>query len=176
MHEMTAFYPHIYTFILPLFIGNVLHMLIVKRNYMAWAARPLSVPLFGAGKTYRAFIVMPVACGLSCLFFRALVLHEPGNAWSFSIGFILGLTYLIAELPNSYIKRRLGISSGQSHHRYKLLQHVIDKTDSLLPVTIVYYFITSISGSMAVELFVVSFIIHVTFSLLLFQLKIKKSF
>jgi len=47
---MKDFIPHIYTFILPLFVGNVLHMLIVKGNYFKFAARPISVPLFGAGK------------------------------------------------------------------------------------------------------------------------------
>ncbi len=173
MKEIT---PHIYTFILPLFIGNVIHMFIVRRNYFPGMAKPISVSLFGSGKTYRAFVVMPLICGFSSLFFRSVVLNAPGYCWSFGIGFVLGLTYLLAELPNSFVKRRMGIGPGQSHSRYRIAQYIVDKMDSLVPLCIVYYFISGISFQTVLELFVISFFIHVLFSWLLFQFKMKKSF
>ncbi len=173
---MLDFATHIYTFILPLFVGNVLHMLLVKRNTFAWLARPLSLPLFGAGKTYRAFLVMPLVCGFTCLLLRTAVLHDANLGWSFAMGFILGLVYLLGELPNSYVKRHMGIGAGQSHDRLKWLQYVIDKTDSLLPMCLVYYFLVAISVRDLLLLFFVSFLIHVTFSWLLFRIRVKKSF
>ncbi len=173
---MAAFIPHIYTFILPLFVGNLLHMVIVKRNLLAGLAVPLSLPLFGAGKTYRAFVVLPVICGIASLFFRVVFLQETNLWWSFAIGFILGIVYLLGELPNSYIKRRLGIGAGQLQERFRWLQYVVDKTDSLVPMCMVYYFLVTITLPALLLLFVVSFLIHVTFSWVLYRVRIKKSF
>jgi CDP-diacylglycerol--serine O-phosphatidyltransferase len=173
---MEKLIPHIYTFILPLFIGNVVHMFIVKGDYFPYLAKPLSIKLLGSGKTYRAFIVMPYVCGFSALLLRSLILHNEDYYWSFSIGFILGISYLIGELPNSFIKRRLGISAGKYHPTFKWVQYVVDKSDSLLMCCLVYYFITDINFRETIILFVVSFFIHVIFSWLLVQMRIKKSF
>jgi CDP-diglyceride synthetase len=167
--------PHIYAFILPLFIANILHMLIVKGNLFPALAQPISTKLFGTGKTYRGFIAMPLLCGLSSLIFVPLSAAATFS-WSFCLGFILGLTYMLAELPNSFIKRKLGISSGQSHHQFKNFQYIVDKVDSLVPLCIVYYLLSGISALLALELFLISFLIHITFSWLLFRLQIKKSF
>ena len=173
---MGSFVPHIYTFILPMFMGNIMHMLIVKQDMFTSLAKPISIYLFGAGKTWRGFVVMPLIGGIFSLLFRTVFLHATDYGWSFAIGFILGLTYLLGELPNSYFKRKLGIGAGQSHSRYKWLQHVIDKTDSLLPMCVVYYCITTINVQMTFVLFAVSFIIHVVFSWLLYRIRVKKSF
>jgi hypothetical protein len=171
---MQNFTPHIYSFILPLFIGTVL--LIVKGNYLRSLAQPLSIAIFGAGKTYRAFIFMPVICGLSSLLLRSALLHAADHLWSFFLGYLLGFIYLLAELPNSYVKRRLKISAGQSHPAYKKLQYVVDKTDSLVPLCIVYYYISGVSFAVATAIFTVSLLIHVFFSWLLFRFKIKQNF
>ena len=168
--------PDIYSFILPLFVANVAHMFIVKGNYFRSTAKPISITLFGAGKTYRGFIVMPLICGLSSLLFRTTILHEPNYSWSFSIGLILGVAYLVGELPNSFIKRKLGIQSGQQHPSYKFIQNIIDKSDSLLVACFVYFFIVPVTAGTTVALFALSFTIHVFFSWLLVQLRIKKSF
>jgi CDP-diglyceride synthetase len=151
-------------------------MVVVKKDLLSFAAKPISVSLFGAGKTYRAFIVLPVICGLASLSLRCAVLHEPDRWWSYCVGFILGLAYLVGEFPNSFIKRRLGIASGAHHPHYKLLQNIVDKSDSLFVACITYFFISYISVAMTVLLFAVSFFIHVTFSWLLVQLRVKKSF
>ncbi len=173
---MKDFAPHIYTFILPLFVGNVVHMFIVKGNYFQIAAKPISIDLFGAGKTYRAFMALPLICGICAMVFRSLFLHYPHYSLSFRIGFMLGLAYLVGELPNSFIKRRLGIASGQQSSRYRLVQNIVDKSDSLLTACVVYLFIYPITAGMIATLFAVSFFIHVFFSWLLVQFRIKKSF
>ena len=62
------------------------------------------------------------------------------NAWL--AGAICGLTYCLAELPNSFVKRRLGISPGIRVHRYSWLQYTIDQADSvvgcMLPLRLIY--------------------------------------
>jgi hypothetical protein len=174
--SMEKFIPHIYSFILPLFVGNLIHMFIVKGDYFHHIARPISTTLFGSGKTYRAFVVMPPICGLSSLVLRSLILHDPGYLWAFSGGLILGVAYLVGELPNSFVKRRLGIQSGQHHSRYKFVQYVIDKSDSLIVSCVVYFFISDITAVATLALFAVSFVIHIFFSWLLVKVRIKKSF
>lgn len=176
MIYMQNFAPHIYTFILPLFVTNVVHMLVVKLNLLAATARPVSQRLFGYGKTWRAFIVMPLVCAIACMLFRAAFFPVYSPLHSSAIGATLGLAYLVGELPNSFLKRRLGIPSGQKHPRYLLLQSIIDKCDSLLVACLAYSFLATISLAGGTLLFVASFVIHVIFSWLLVQLRIKKSF
>jgi len=171
---MKALIPHIYAFVLPLFIGNMLHMVIVKKNLFSALAKPLSTDLFGSGKTYRGFILLPLLCAccsvIISLFMRGDLLL------SFSMGFLLGFFYMLGELPNSWLKRRMGIPPGASNANYKWLQFAADKLDSLLLLAIVYYFLVEIAFILLVKLILLSFIIHIIFSWILFRLRIKKSF
>lgn len=62
------------------------------------------------------------------------------DAWL--AGAICGLTYCLAELPNSFAKRRLGISPGMRVRRNRWLQYLIDQADSVvgcsLPLRLIY--------------------------------------
>ena len=51
------------------------------------------------------------------------------NPWL--LGAVLGLGYCAGELPNSFVKRRLGIPPGGSGRRLRWLQYLIDQTDSV---------------------------------------------
>jgi CDP-diacylglycerol--serine O-phosphatidyltransferase len=171
---MNALIPHIYTFILPLFTGNILHMLVVKKNLFSNIAVPVSASLFGSGKTYRGFIVLPVTCGCCSLlvsFFR----DDPHHLAAFSTGYLLGFFYLLGELPNSYIKRKMGISSGETHPAYRWVQLAADKLDSLLLLALAYYFLVEISPGLLAVLILLSFLLHIAFSWILFRLRLKKS-
>lgn len=172
---MEPFKIHFWTFVLPLFAANIIHMVIVKVDFMSELEIPLSTRLFGRGKTWRGFIMLPLLCGIFTFVFRSGILGIENYEWSFFIGFILGVAYLLGELPNSYIKRRLGIQSGQTHARHKFLQFIIDKIDSLIVLCLVYFLIANISLGMIVTLFCFSFLVHISFSWLLFRLRIKKS-
>lgn len=170
---MKALTPHLYAFVLPLFIGNILHMLVVKKNLFSALAKPVSEPLFGKGKTYRGFIVLPLCC--ACSSFIVSFFTHSDLLLSFSTGFLLGFFYMLGELPNSRIKRKMGISSGESDARYRLLQLVVDKLDSLIVLAIVYYFLVEIPFILLVKLIVLSLGIHLIFSWILFRLRIKKN-
>ena len=172
---MESFKIHFWTFVLPLFAANVIHMVIVKFDFMSELAIPLSPRLFGNGKTWRGFILLPLLCALFTFALRSGVMGIENYTWSFFIGFILGFAYLLGELPNYYFKRRLGIQSGQTHPQHKVLQFFIDKIDSLVVLCLVYFLITNISFGMILALFCFSFLVHISFSWLLFRLRIKKS-
>jgi hypothetical protein len=47
------------------------------------------------------------------------------------VGAICGAAYVVAELPNSFMKRRLGIAPGTSARRARAAQYVVDQLDSV---------------------------------------------
>lgn len=173
---MNEFKVHIYLFIIPGIIGNVAHMIVVKKNLFSLLAKPVSVELFGKNKTLRGFVFLPFAIGTVCLL--ESLCWGPFSKHSlndFLIGLGLGLAYMLAELPNSFLKRRLGIAPGQSAGNNSVFQLVIDKSDSLIGACIFYYFAMNTGVAAILLLFIISFLLHVSISYLLVIMKLKKS-
>lgn len=77
--------------------------------------------IFGDNKTYRGFVVMPPACGISFVLAKPIVeALSPHALWKFSLfgyvclGVWCGFGYMIAELPNSFLKRQLDVAPGET--------------------------------------------------------------
>ena len=120
-------------------------MLFVKKDWLAFLSIPISTKIFGQNKTIRGFIVLPVFGGFWAFVFSfALGPFVDSYAVDASIGVGLGVVYLLSELPNSFIKRRLGIANGQRSEKHKWLQMLADKMDSLIGMILFYYFVTPI--------------------------------
>jgi hypothetical protein len=165
---------HSVVLILPLIISNVMHMLIVKHNYFNFLNIPINSRSFGRNKTYRGFVVLLLINGI-LLYFSNFIFNTH-LSYPFGIGAILGLTYMIFELPNSLIKRRLGIAPGEKHKRFEIGFKLIDKMDSAFGVVLIYWIMGFVDPAMALFLFLISSFTHILFSQLLYLLKIKKSF
>jgi len=174
---MSDFYIHLYLFFLPLVLGNVLHMIVVKCNWFKGFAFPISKKMFGVNKTYRGVIVLPILTGLlaslNSFWFGPF---EMSFAYDAFVGFGLGLAYIVAELPNSYIKRRLGIANGAQSKKYKYIQYFTDKADSLIGVLVFYFFATVVSFEAILTLFCIGIILHIGMSQFLVLIKVKKKF
>ena len=174
---MSDLYIHIYLFFLPLVLANVLHMIIVKRNWFIGCAFPISKRMFGTNKTYRGIIVLPILTGLfallSSFWFGPF---EMSLTYDALVGFGLGLAYILAELPNSYIKRRLGIANGEQSKKHKYLQYFTDKADSLIGVLVFYFLATVVSFETILVLFCIGIVVHIGISQFLVLIKIKKKF
>jgi hypothetical protein len=174
---MRDFYIHIHLFFIPLVLGNVLHMIIVKRNWFKSVAYPISKKMFGDTKTYRGVIVLPMLTGVFALLSSACFgPFETSVAYDAFVGFGLGFAYVLAELPNSFIKRRLRIATGAQSKKYKYVQYFTDKADSLIGVLTFYFLATNFSFKTILVLFFVGLVIHVSISQLLVVIKIKKKF
>ena len=168
--------PHIYGFLLPLFVGNTAHMLIVKFDLFPYLAVPISTRCFGKGKTIRGFIFLTILTSFAAgLLFKGKAAENVLGSGYF-LGAILGFTYALGELPNSYIKRRIGIQSGEYARKMRWLQVLADKLDSLLLLAVVYYFLVDITVIDLVALICLSFILHLSISYLYYKLDIKKSY
>jgi len=157
-------------------IGNVLHMIIVRKNWLASLAIPISVPLFGKNKTLRGFVILPLLSGAI-----ALINSVAFGPFTYThmedllIGAGLGVVYLLSELPNSYTKRRLGIANGEQSANFRWIQVFFDKADSLTGILLFYYWVAPVRWSTIVALFFISFFIHLSISYLLVMLKVKQS-
>jgi hypothetical protein len=174
---MSDFYTHIYLFYLPLIIGNVLHMIVVKHNWFKGLAFPISKNRFGLHKTYRGIIVLPILTGLLALLSSSCFgPFETSLAYDVFVGFGLGLAYVLAELPNSFIKRRLGIANGAQSKKYKYVQYFTDKADSLIGVLTFYFLATNFSFYTILILFCIGLAVHIGVSKVLVVVNIKKKF
>lgn len=142
---------------LPVLLAGVLHMWVVKRNLLSWLALPLDgglrlrgIQLLGPNKTWRGVLVMIAASAA-----LGAVLGAWAGPWAERVGWasvdalqlgggsfllghawlnaVFGLGYVLGELPNSFIKRRLGIAPGL-HGRGWLgrLFLLVDHCDSVL--------------------------------------------
>jgi CDP-2,3-bis-(O-geranylgeranyl)-sn-glycerol synthase len=95
--------------------------------------------VFGANKTVRGFVVMVPAASLAFALVAALI-GNPAAAglWPLSIpgyallGACAGLGFMAGELPNSFMKRQLGVGPGDRARSPVIaaMQFVIDRIDS----------------------------------------------
>lgn len=166
---------HILILILPLIVSNTLHMFVVKHDLFAFLKAPVSAAAFGANKTIRGFVVVPLLNGLGVLLISQL-LELPSPVIHFVSGLLLGLAYLLSELPNSYIKRRLGVPAGGRPGRNRIMFALMDKCDSVAGVSLVYFFLYPVSLLQVMLLTGLSISAHFFFSWLLVMFHIKKSF
>jgi hypothetical protein len=142
----------------------------VKYNKLSALNVAIQENILGANKTWRGFIFVPITNAF-LLFLLSLILGLPLQHPA-ALGFLLGLMYVLFELPNSFIKRRFGIKPGE---KSGLLFFIFDKTDSALGVCLFYFLSGHIDLFSACNLFLVCSLTHITISQLLVILKIKKT-
>ncbi|HST05491.1 MAG TPA: CDP-archaeol synthase [Chloroflexia bacterium] len=177
--------------ILPVVVAGIAQSVAIRANLMAWAARPLEVgvrlrgePLFGANKTWRGVLIMATVTP-ACAWLLSFVLSsdqlprglaqlaEPGTAAA--LGLLMGLGYSLGELPNSFLKRRLGIAPGnRPGGPGSIIFYFIDQADSVAGVTLLLWVVYTPSFQVLLGLFVVGSLVHIAFDMLLYLFEVKK--
>lgn len=165
---------------LPVIVGGVLHMVVVTRNLWPSLCIPVHQPLFGANKTWRGIIAVPLLTAFGAILLWPLewLLQERSPLYGHALwlaGIIAGLGYVLAELPNSFLKRRLGIAPGATPDRAKHLFILLDQLDSGIGVALAYLLFLPTSWSVFAA-FVLSFpLTALVVKRLLFWARLKKS-
>lgn len=145
--------------------------------------------IFGENKTWKGFlgyIVINAVCMLLWGFVCKAAAIEEYNMFyqgaentmgnNLLIGVLLGLAYAVFELPNSFLKRRLGIVPGKSIRGfYKVFFVFLDQADSVFgcvlivclfaPMTVGFYFVYVIVGAVT----------HIVVNMLLYCMKLRKN-
>lgn len=133
----------------PILIAGLAHVAGITLDLVPQLARPIDAgrlwrgrPLLGRNKTWRGFVVMPAATALTIAAQQSLAARSPRLAAvaplirrappAWIVGAICGAAYVLAELPNSFVKRRLGIAPGTLAPRARAVQYVVDQLDSVV--------------------------------------------
>lgn len=131
---------------LSLFIAGVIEAFLWKTSPFQFLNVPIQTAWFGANKKWRGLISLPIAMVISVSLLswvERLVPSISGQEISFShlnlieFGLFVGFIFNLAELPNSFIKRRLDIPPGDETNQ---LFYFIDHMDSPYGVLILWYF------------------------------------
>jgi hypothetical protein len=122
--------------------------------------------IFGDNKTWKGFAGMII---LSALFGWAF--WHNTFSYSFLCGAWLGFAYVLFELPNSFIKRRLGKKEGTNGG---MIQTFFDQADSVIGCILLLPLIYPLTIQEAVGILVVATATHYFFNVLLFYMKLRK--
>lgn len=129
---------------LGLFLAGVIEAFLWRTSLFQALKQPIDERLFGANKRWRGLISLPIANTLSTFLFQLLEkgLSLPDRAILFSqfngleYGLLVGLVFNLAELPNSFVKRRLKIPPGDESNR---IFYFIDHMDSTYGVLLLWW-------------------------------------
>ena len=136
--------------------------------------------LFGANKTIRGFVVMVPATAASFALLGALAPVSAG-LWNLApssfaaLGALAGFGFMAGELPNSFVKRQLGIVPGAAPLRRTAawVQFVADRLDSGVGMLIAMSALVPMPWQTWAVVLVIGPAIHWTFSVVMFHLGLK---
>ena len=141
--------------------------------------------VFGDNKRVRGLVAMPLAAAASFALLGSLRTALPEwlarGMWEIStgqyalLGLAAGLAFMLAELPNSFIKRQLGVAPGAMPERgwARFLCPLLDRFDSVLGVLLVVSLLVPVAAMTWVWVLLVGPAVHALFSALLYRLGVK---
>jgi CDP-diglyceride synthetase len=158
---------------LPAIAGAVLNMVFVKLPVLKSCQIPMDggkklkdgKRIFGDNKTWKGFFGMIVLTALA-----AVVFWRHAFTYSFLRGAWLGFAYVLFELPNSFIKRRLNKQPGTNGGA---VQTFFDQADSVIGCMICLPLIYPLTLTEAMGIFVVATGTHYVFNILLYYMRLK---
>ena len=186
-----------YLTILPLSVSGICNMLFTKTQFYQKHKQPIDngknykdgKRIFGDNKTWIGFfsmiiisVIIHILIGV-CIDILHLkhmsdlyLLFNNTIMYNAAIGALSGFLYMIAELPNSFIKRRLDIASGKTDKGLKgVIFFIVDQVDSLIGITILLYIVSDIRIGKAVQYVILGALTHIGINLMLYTLKIRRN-
>lgn len=166
---------------IPILFSGALHMFVVSRDIFGITAIPIHKESFGSNKTWRGIFVM-LALTIPGVYLAVFMEPLFGNQLKTTLsdspliilGLALGFGYVIPELPNSYIKRRLNIQPGERSDQHALIFTFVDQADSALGCTLVYWLLLSPPVDILFWMVVLGPLIHIIANLVLFSFGLRK--
>ena len=180
----------------PVVLGAAANMLMTKTAFFQKHKSPIDggktfrgKRIFGDNKTWIGFLYYILLCaaaqvlvGLLCRGFqldsmnRMYAVHENRLPYNLLVGACFGLAYALFELPNSFLKRQMGIGSG-GHRKgvTGVFFFILDQIDSLIGCAIVIGIFTDAGFSELVQYILLGAAVHILVNLLLMALHARKS-
>lgn len=190
-----------YLTLLPVIIAGSFNMIWCKLPFFKALQKPMDggevlrdgKRIFGDNKTWKGFVGMIVLgtvftvvwgliSGSSVFLLTHNYLYKPysnfDNTMGFNAlaGFLFGLAYAVFELPNSFIKRRLGIEPGKKRGRLSGAVNVFfDQADSVIGCVLVLSFFYPMRPLFFIAYVLLGAATHIVINMLLYLLKLRKN-
>jgi CDP-2,3-bis-(O-geranylgeranyl)-sn-glycerol synthase len=135
--------------------------------------------IFGDHKTARGFVVMVPAAASAFAALAAAV--DTSRIWPLPIGgyaglgALAGLGFMAGELPNSFVKRQLGIAPGEpaAGRARAAVQCAIDHVDSAIGMLLAIRLVVPVPALTWGLIVIAGPVFHLLFSVLFFRLGLK---
>jgi hypothetical protein len=176
-----------FTLLLPITFAGLLLIMCMRKGWLEKLDVPLDgglklggEPLIGKSKSLRSLILYLVVATLV-----TLLLHSSAQVSDlvapvfltnpFVLGPAITLSYLLGEIVNSFIKRRLGIaaSGGASSRLGSRVQAIFDNVDGIIASGLLFIFNYQVPAEILVTSFVLAVVIHLSTDLLMRRLQLK---
>ena len=184
-----------YVTMFPVILAGILNMLFVKTDFYSRVKRPIDggktlrdgKRLFGDNKTWAGFFGMILFCAAAQLLWGAVCLQMPEMCclygrfentplFNFAAGTAMGFAYMLFELPNSFIKRRLDIPGGKTVRGIKgCVFFFIDQVDSLFGVAAVFAMLFPMTPGQYFLYIMLGAATHIAVNSVLYAAKIRKN-
>ncbi len=186
-----------YITMMPLLLGGIFNMVFTKTKLYKKYKYPIDCGrnwidnkrIFGDNKTIIGFISMVVFCTLFQIIWGFIcaktglstqnafyIIYSNTFVYNLLIGFLIGILYMLFELPNSFIKRRLNIVPGLTKKGLiGTLFFFIDQIDSLAGVFLLLILFSDVSFFTYLAYLFVGAFTHISVNLILFSLKIRRN-
>jgi CDP-2,3-bis-(O-geranylgeranyl)-sn-glycerol synthase len=176
----------------PLFLSALASGVCMKFDYLKVLKRPLDFGLsyrgrrvFGDHKTWRGLLINTVLCILGAWIQARiqmvgklppwLPLCDYGKLW-LPVGLAVGLGATLGELPNSFLKRQLGIAPGKRKKEILGgLFFVLDQMDLAVGVWIFLYFLIKPSIGLILWSLALTVPLHLFVSVIGYSLGMRKT-
>jgi hypothetical protein len=158
----------------PLVISGGLHMAVVTLDLLPSLKIPIHEGWFGRNKTWRGVIVMPVLAALGTMLASAVRPEQFGGWNPIVLGVLLGLAYVLAELPNSFVKRRLGIEPGKRPTRNAAWFAIADQADSAIGCVLVYGWALGLTPGTILLFLMIGPAIHLMVNYTLYLMRLRR--
>jgi len=178
--------------ILAFMLAGVLHSLWLHNRLSQVLAIPIDGgrmfrgrPILGENKTLRGFVMIPAAAVAFAAVGAIISLPQgapPATLWQLTpagyaaLGTWAGFGFMAAELPNSFVKRQLGILPGQApaSRLTRAICFTIDHLDSIVGMLVAVTLVVRTSWMTWLWVLILGPSIHLLFSWWLFRLGVKR--
>ena len=164
--------------IAPLFVGLLAHGLCIRFGMLRALAVPIEREWFGQSKTYRGIVCVAsgTAVGFALLDPKLLPFVDAGPARRVLAGAVVGGAAMLAELPNSFLKRRAGIPPGEQASGIRgLVFHVLDQVDLVFGAWAALAWLVRVTPSRFLGSLITMYVGHQVVSLVGYQLGMRKT-
>ena len=187
-----------YITMMPVILAGVSNMVVVKQKWFKNIAKPMDKGkvlkdgkrMLGNNKTWLGFLTMVICSiithlvwGLFCEVFDVVydmnqlyLYYDNTVMYNILVGIAMGVAYMLFELPNSFIKRRLEIPDGKTERGVKgKIFFVIDQLDSMFGVILVLVVVSKINLLQYINYVLLGGLTHICVNLILYKLKIRRN-